>query len=849
MRRAIFLVAIISIGFLSLAISATPDKLKSHVKVMNTLGNLPVYFIENQGQLDEWVAYYVKGSDKDIYFTADGVFTILKRSDGDEVKRWILSIEFTGAKSNVKPVGMDLQKAIFSYFKGKPENWHTNISTFSKIVYKELWPGIDLIYSGTFNSLKYSFVVKPGADPNQIRMGYRGAAEVKVNEQGELVVSTPCGEFKDAKPYAYQEFAGARFEVNMKYTIEKESTSDLNNIAFELGSYNPNQTLFLDPVVLLYCGYIGGSGVKGELLYDIAVDIHGNTYIVGDTYSDETVFPVKNGPYLTYSNKGDGFLAKVNAAGTHLEYCGYIGGKEFDSVYGVIVDSYGCAYITGYTKSNEYSFPVKIGPDLTYNDDNFIMLDGDAFVAKVNAQGTDLEYCGYIGGFELDEAHGIDIDKYGNAIIAGKTISRENSFPVKKGPDLTFNELLPYHGDAFVAKVSHDGASLIYCGYIGGESTDCAWSIEVSATGDVYIVGETDSDENSFPVLGGPDLTYNGGFCDSFIAKINNAKVELDFCGYIGGDEKDLAMDLALDPNSNVYVTGSTNSVESTFPVFVGPDLVYNGGDDVFIYKINSSGNFIYYCGYLGGYDSDKGMSIDVNSNGEAIVVGTTRSDTSSFPIKVGPGLVYMGMSEAFVACIDKSGKNITFCGYIAGNYSEFGNAVALDADENIIIGGETNSFDSSFQVQVGPDLSYNGNGDAFVCKILQKGMYADAYTISATNGGSINLFLESGVQNALRKYLILGSLNATTPGYELPGGYCYLPFNLDQFTLFILSQINTTTFAGFLGDLDARGKGSAQINAPPISQYFIDVVMYYSFVLNNPYNFVSNPVAIRIVK
>lgn len=165
------------------------------------------------------------------------------------------------------------------------------------------------------------------------------------------------------------------------------------------------------------------------------------------------------GPDLTYSGSNDHFVAKINAAGTDLDYCGYIGGAQMEDTGGAIaVDSAGCAYVTGRTYSTEATFPVTVGPDLTYSGG-----DGEAYVAKVNPAGTALDYCGYIGGSGADDGSGIAVDSAGNAFVVGSTKSTEATFPVLIGPDLSYNG----EWDAFVAKANASGTALDFCGYNG----------------------------------------------------------------------------------------------------------------------------------------------------------------------------------------------------------------------------------------------------------------------------------------------------------------------------------------------------------------------------------------------
>ena len=197
-----------------------------------------------------------------------------------------------------------------------------------------------------------------------------------------------------------------------------------------------------------------------------------------------------------------------------LVYAGYIGGAGDEQARAIAVDAAGSAYLTGFTTSDEGSFPVKVGPDTWYSGGQT-----DAFVAKVKADGTALVYAGYIGGAGHDIGYGIAVDAGGNAYVAGITSSDQSTFPVNLGPSLH----LAGGYDAFVAKVKPDGTTLLWAGYIGGASNDRANAIAVDAKGNVYVAGTTSSSEASFPVTGGPDLIYAGGLSDAFVAKVSGA--------------------------------------------------------------------------------------------------------------------------------------------------------------------------------------------------------------------------------------------------------------------------------------------------------------------------------------
>ncbi len=696
-------------------------------RIQMDFGQMPLYFIENRGQLDSRVGYYVQGKDKTLYFETDGVTFVLTKAV-DNV-RWVVKLDFLGANPDVRPVGEAETGAVISYFKGGPEEWKTGLQTYSQIVYRELWPGIDLIYSGTSNHLKSEFVVKQGANPAQIRLALRGAESVSMNGEGRLEVRTPVSSFQDDVPVAWQEANGVRREVKARYEPAEPKTATGGGerfaYGFELGTYDPALPLVLDPSIFIYCGYIGGS--SNDVGNGIAVDWGGNAYVTGSTLSGPTSFPVTVGPDLTYNGGlSDAFVAKVNAAGTALVYCGYIGGSNADIGNGIAVDGGGNAYVTGSTLSGPTSFPVTVGPDLTYNGGI-----SDAFVAKVNAAGTALVYCGYIGGSSADVGNGIAVDGSGNAYVTGSTLSTQATFPAAVGPDLTYNGGLT---DAFVAKVNADGTALVYCGYIGGNNAENGNGIALDWSGNAYVTGTTVSSESSFPVAVGPDLTFNGGLTDAYVAKVNAAGTGLIYCGYIGGISMDTGRAIAVDRSGNAYLTGDTLSDETSFPVTFGPDLTYNGGSsDAFVAEVDSAGDALAYCGYIGGSDTDSGNGIAVDGAGNAHVTGSASSTEASFPVKGGPDLTFNGGgSDAYVAEVNATGRDLVNCSYIGGSGGDYGNGIALDWAGDEFLTGRSSSSESSFPVAYGPDLTYNGGiSDAFVAEIC-----AGWIRVTSPNGG-----------------------------------------------------------------------------------------------------------------
>jgi hypothetical protein len=656
---------------------------------------LPLYFIGNHGQVDARISYYVQGRNAAVYFTPASVFFALK---SNSQRAWV-QLELLAANPHPRISSEGQTTALVSYFHGPREQWKTGLPTYSGITYHDVWPGIDLEFTGPDGFLKYNFHLRPGADPRHIRLAYRGASSVSLTAEGGVHVTTPAGSFSDEKPVAWQDTPRGSQPVDIAFRL------DHDEVYFEVGAYDPRLPLTIDPVVSLYAGYIGGSAAdEGRA---IAVDAVGNAFVTGSTLSTEVTLPVSGGLDLTYNGGGDVFIAKVKPNGTSLLFLGYLGGSGEDRGLAIALDSAGNAYVAGDTSSTEATFPVTAGPDLTYNGGST-----DAFVAKINAFGTALLYAGFVGGSGSDSASGVAVDQAGNAYLTGDTSSTEATFPAVGGPSLTFSGV----SDAFVSKVNPLGTGLIYSGYVGGIGGDYALAIAVDSSGNAYIAGHTNSTQATFPVTAGPDLTYNGAY-DGFVAKVNSSGSSLLYCGYVGGNAADAVTSIAVDAAGNAYITGITGSDQTSFPVITGPDLTFNGSFDAFVAKLNPSGAAFIYAGYVGGSGDDGGQGIAVDPAGNAYLTGYTGSTQASFPVTLGPDLTFNGSLDAFIAKINAAGTAFVSAGYVGGSGDDYGSGVAVDQAGNAYLTGYTTSTQASFPISVGPDLTHNGDRDAFVAK------------------------------------------------------------------------------------------------------------------------------------
>jgi hypothetical protein len=643
-----------------------------------------VYFIENQGQLDQRVSHYLQGRKKTLYFTPGGVTLALTGAmpTADAVERWVVKLDFVGGSA--RPVGQAQTETVVSYFLGPRDRWHTGLPTYAWLVYPDLWPGIDLVYTVQDNQLKYHFSIQPGADPAHIRLAYRGATSVRLSATGQLEVSTPAGSFHDAAPYAYQVINGRHVPVTAAYTLATPTADGSYEYSFQLGAYDPTRPLVLDPAYILYAGFIGGS--QRDNGYSVAVDADGYAYVTGETHSIAD-FPAVIGPDLVHNGgpyNGDAFIAKVKSDGTGLVYAGFIGGSGEDYGYGVAVDADGYAYVTGQTASD--NFPATPGAyDPTYNG------GWDAFVAKVEADGTGLVYATYIGDVLVPTAtesgEDVAVDWDGQAYVLINT------------------NFGPFGGDdTSVVKLNAAGSALNYVEFIGGSGADDGDSLDVDAEGYAYVTGKTTS--NDFPATPGAyDTSYNGGG-DAFVAKVDADGTGLVYATYIGNVVSPTTIDsgagIAVDEVGSAYVL-----VNTSFGPF--------GGYDTSVVKLNVAGSALDYVKYIGGSGTDFGSDLALDDQGQACITGNTTSSTD-FPTTNWPPRSYDAPQEAFAAQVMADGTGLVYAGFIAG--SGTGSAgIAVDGQGNAYVTG-TNWRGEDFPAVIGPDVTANGERDAFVVKV-----------------------------------------------------------------------------------------------------------------------------------
>lgn len=634
--------------------------------------------------------------------------------------RTAIRMEIVGANPEATVSGQDALPGKRNYLFGDdPEKWLRNIPTYRRVRYQEVYPGIDLAYYGTQGGqLEYDFVVKPGADPNAIRLKFNGAEDVpldvSLDDAGNLHIETPGGEVIQHAPVIYQEVDGERISIEGGYTLLAD-----NRIAFEVGNYDPSLPLVLDPVVLSYSTFLGGSGIGGDGAEDMTIDSQGNAYIVG--FASSTDFPTVDPIQASCStfDVGCGFLTKLDPTGSFIIYSTFIGGSDWDIPRTVAVDENQNVYIAGSTKSSD--FPVVTNPLEGGAFGNPVCAVGihgwSGFHAKIDSSGTALIYSECISNAGVIR---IMRDSVGNIYLAGGVDSPD--FPLVNPIQADFTSCPPETScaDAFVARLNSTATLITFSTFFGSVGGgDGVRGLDVDASGKIYIAGTTST--KFFPIANAVQPSLDDSDCrldsdgseitcysDMYIAKMDPANSTLDYSTYLGGPRTDRATDLAVTPSGEAIVVGYTEGDSSRGE---------NSNSEPVVAKISSDGSSLLFYKPLSESNtpySVRAEEVALDSEDNIYITGPA---SPGFPTRL-PLDCAVGCDRGiFVMKLSPDGTAMFFSAKLGGG-TEQAEGIAVDAAGNVYVAGTHASPDypttpsALFTSPPGPSPS-------FVAKIL----------------------------------------------------------------------------------------------------------------------------------
>lgn len=692
----------------------------SAVLALQTQPELSPPLIPNHGQFAAPVQFCLPSKDQNIYFHEQG-WTVVK-TDGTEFPFY-----FTSFGNPLHWVGDQPHPTKVSYCSGAAEDWLLQLPTWNSLS-AELQQGVVLRVSSETQRFKFYLEVAPGIRADDILLSFPDVDGVGIDEGGALTIHAAGHQLVDAAPVAWQTINQRRHMVEAHWKLAGERTA-----RFEVGEYDPTLPLVIDPEMLLLCGFIGGS--LEEEGRGIGVDQHGNLFVTGLTHSND--MPLQNAWQNTFGGgTQDVWVAKVTAD-HNIAFLTYLGGDSQDLPYDLSVDPAGNAYIAGGTASS--NFPYLNGPG--FGQQGVL----DCFVTKLDSNGIPI-YSGTFGGTAFDSLRGNYADADGFHYVIGRSFTADGSFPVVNGPSLTHSLGT---SDVIVAKISQDGSTLLFSGFIGGGNIDYGRDIIADADGFVHACGWTNSNEVTFPLQTGPSLTYQGGekdwgvgwqqYGEAFVCKLSPDGTQYSYIGYIGGAGADAAFSIALDEQGRAIVGGHTTSDENTFPVAVGPSLTYVGNHredtnpfgDIWVGRVKADGSGMDFCGYVGGHGSDRAWRLARSPiDGAIYLAGVTFSDFREMPQSDhGPYPYSIGLGDGFLTRVQADGRWVDYTTFFASDGLEMVRDVAIGPDNSVHVVGWTQS--QNYFPVVDNSWSFGGIQDAFVASVppfyqlLRAGNYA----------------------------------------------------------------------------------------------------------------------------
>ncbi|MCP4220767.1 MAG: hypothetical protein GY765_39430 [bacterium] len=679
-------------------------------KTTPSFGKVPIYFIANNGQVNQEVRYYTgpspHGSPGFTLWITDTEL-VCRRKIGEN-KPEITRLSFIGASAEKELLPLDKTTHRVNYFKSRSRtpaksnpgrkreplpgtDSFAGIATYEAVIFKNIYRQIDLKIYGKGNTIEYDWIIRPGGNPDDIRFQYHGVRETGLTPGGDLYVGKGPGNILHGKPFAFQEKTAASPKrlLNPAADIisgtdgfkpnEQKNTNTITEVesrfealpgshtyGFKVNGYDRSLPLVIDPLILSFSTYLGVNAESSPAA-GVCADSSGYVYVTGIVLGAE--FPVKSAFQETPGGEYDIYVTRFSPYGDSLMYSTFIGGTGDDYSGGIAVDSQGCAYITGYTYSEDFPTHNALYGTLKGN--------VDAVVVKLSANGAGLKFSTYLGGTSSDR--GRDIAVSGDYVyIAGDT--RSGDFPL----------LLPLQGnpgsfmDAFLTRLTSTGSALVFSTYLGGNGLTRAGGMAVDTAGNVYMTGSTSA--GNFPVKNACQSSPGGG-SDAFVGKFSPSGT-LEYSTFLGGADNDDGKGVAVDAGGAAVVTGNTYS--ANFPTQNPYQRTLSGSRDAFVARIAAGGGSLIYSTYLGGNsEGDIASAITVNYAGNAYVTGNTNSENfpSVDPLQTG----LAGGTDVFICRFTPDGGALDFSTFFGGTGNDFPAAIALFG-RKIFITGYTGS-------------------------------------------------------------------------------------------------------------------------------------------------------------
>ncbi len=682
---------------------------KREKSIDQLLDRVPVAFELNRGQAVPEVSYLWRVGNRRVELRRGGARLVWQET-GDERS---IDLKFAGGNkaARIEPAGPARAGRSHYLIGSEKSDWVRDIPSYERIAYREIYPGIDLLFYGRGREIEYDLVVAPGADPSRIRMEFNGAV------RGEKIETTPGGDLQlwvgdrrltIRQPTIYQSDDRGRHPIEGGYVV-----GESGEVEFRIGDYDHRQPLVVDPIIE-FSTFLGGSGA--DTGYAVTVDQAGNIYVVGQTGSAN--FPLRGGYDNSINGLSDAFIVKINPSGTAILFSTYLGGRNpGDRAWDVEVDRDGRVYVCGETSS--INFPTVNAYQ------NFFRGGTDGFLSILSSNGAELLVSTYLGGSSLDVAYGLALDPDRNIYLTGGT--RSANFPVSRA----LQPELKGRMDVFITKIAA-GGELIFSTYLGGQDTglevseeETGYGIALDSRQNIHLTGITSS--TTFPLKGAVQSGF-GGVEDCFVVKLTGDGQSIIYSTYLGGSRADRGRAIAVDSFGQAVITGYT--FFSDFPTLNAYQSNYRGNLDAFVAKLTANGRQLIFSTFLGGSGEENSGTLNdqipagaiaIDKIGNIYVGGKTGS--TDFPVNQPLQFGLRGNTDGFLVKFDPAGSSLIFSTLLGSTYaSDMGNderVLGLTTDNfgAIYLTGQALQSDFPLTMPFQPVFG-GGPSDAFVARI-----------------------------------------------------------------------------------------------------------------------------------
>lgn len=689
-------------------------------------------FTENKHQLIDQhlqprndVLFYGTTADYAVYFTKTGLSYQLsevlatKQLSSDYRKRDLvvpteyalkrLDIEWLNTSAGSAPAASGQLPGVSNFYLEHCPEGITGVRAYSDLYYHAIYPGINLHYYGVEAGLKYDIEVGANADYQKIAFRVTGADELRINDNGELVMQVGNRAIIEQAPLVMQ--GDKRLKARWKLMQDE--------VHYEIEGVNKRLPFVIDPLLRAWGTYIGNN--NGDTYCEansVVNDASGNVYVAGSTANANNLI-VSTGAHQTNFGGGseDAYLIKYSANGTRL-WGTFYGGNGIERGNDCAVDANGNVFLTGETGSSGAAI-ASAGSHQTVNNSG---LYSNAFLVKFNSSGQRL-WGTFYGGSVSESAFTCCTDLAGNVFIGGQAYS--SNAVATAG---SYQTSLLSFGDGFFAKFDAQGTCL-WGSYIGGWGTmgyDIVSGMSCDASGNLILCGSISS-TSSIGTAGVFQPVPIGGEQDGFVSKFDGSGAMI-WSTYYGANTfagNDIVNDCVIDNSGNIYIAGTVASVygftNSPLPAASPNSLIATPGAyqsnesmtgyDIYVAKLNSSGNRVWGSYFGAGVFCS---AIARDGNGDIYVCGSIGAGGPTNTTVMTPAChqpTMSGTGDAFFAKLDANGTNLLYATYYGGLREELANDCTVDGNSNFYFVGNTNSYIGTAIATPGTQQpSYGGN-------------------------------------------------------------------------------------------------------------------------------------------